>query len=171
MKIRTDFVTNSSSSSFILAFNSDDNLDQIISDSVECFASLDSIKEYKKYKQAIITALKSSLSTQVDVSKIEDIVREEYQFIAKYTVMDKYERAHRYEDSVYTKSWNYAKSEQGQKEIENLVQKAIQRVKDAITNKDLVYLVSFSDDDIIGQQLEHYILPHCDFTKGIYNHH
>lgn len=171
MKIRTDFVTNSSSSSFILAFNSDDNLDQIISDSVECFASLGSIKEYKKYKQAIITALKSSLSTQVDVDKIDDIVREEYQFIAEYTVRDKYERAHRYEDRVYTKSWNYAKSEQGQKEIENLVQKAIQRVKDAITNKDLVYLVSFSDDDIIGQQLEYYILPHCEFTKGVYNHH
>lgn len=171
MKIRTDFVTNSSSSSFILAFNSDDNLDQIISDSVECFASLDSIKEYKKYKQAIITALKSSLSTQVDVDKIDDIVREEYKYIAYYDVMKKYEREHRYEDKVYTKSWKYAHSEQGKKEAENNIQKAIKRIKAAIEDKDLVYLVSFSDDDIIGQQLEYYILPHCEFTKGVYNHH
>ena len=171
MKVRNDFVTNSSSSSFILAFNSNDDIDQIIQDSVECYSLLDSVREYKKYKQAIIDLLKSSLRTQVDVNKIEDVVREEYQFIAEYTVRDKYERAHRYEDKVYIKSWNYAKSEQGQKEIENLVQKAIQRVKDAITDKDLVYLVSFSDDDIIGQQLEHYILPHCEFTKGVYNHH
>jgi hypothetical protein len=43
--------------------------------------------------------------------------------------------------------------------------------KEKIKDKDLVYLVNFGDDDLVGCELEHHILPRCSFTAGVYNHH
>jgi len=168
MKIRTDFVTNSSSSSFILAFNSSDDIDQIVQNSVECYMDCWSVEDYLKYKPAVIEELKNKLNGLLNVAKIDEIVYEEYRWNAEYEVRHNYEIENR---TSYIEAYKYSKTEEGKAEIEQRIQDEIKRVKARIKDKDLVCLVTFGDDDIVGCELEHHILPRCGFTVGVYNHH
>lgn len=172
MKIRNDFVTNSSSSSFILAFDkSASTIRTSVTQAVNNFTDFDDPKDYYKYVPELIGMILSNLVSPIDVKRLPEIIEDEYRYNAYYEVENKYEREHPREDHVYMKAWEYRRSKAGEEEVEKLIEQKIKEVKSKITDKDVVYLVNFGDDDPLSGEIEHHILPNSTFTVAMFNHH
>ena len=114
MKIRSDFVTNSSSSSFILGFTSENRIkDELLKDSMSILVEhivLDDVLKAEKFGK----------------EKVEKIIREELSYVARYRVMDKYEMDGYNFDFVH----NYIDSVEGKKEIEKYIQDIVDEVNE-----------------------------------------
>lgn len=157
MKVRSDFVTNSSSSSFILGFTSENKIkDELLKDSMSILVEhivLDDVLKAEKFGK----------------EKVEKIIREELQYIARYRVMDKYEMDGYNFDFVH----NYIDSVEGKKEIEKYIQdivdKSMKRIKE--DNLSVFVEVEYSDDWIEEQALERDIMPYLKSTVIDFSHH
>ena len=177
MKVRSDFVTNSSSSSFILAFNKTEDtkgdISSIVTKAVNDNIYYDNPKDYYSHVPQIISMILDSLVEPIDVEKLPEIVEKEFYWIATYIVEQNFEREHRRDhiDHLYAAACEFRRSEEGKKEVDRLVKDKIAYVQKKVASKDLIYLVSFSDDDSCGSDIEHYILPNSTFTVAMFNHH
>lgn len=157
MKVRSDFVTNSSSSSFILGFTSENKIkDELLKDSMSILVEnivLDDVLTGEKFGK----------------EKVEKIIRDELQYIARYRVMDKYEMDGYNFDFVH----NYIDSIEGKKEIEKYIQdivdKTMKRIKE--DNLSVFVEVEYSDDWIDEQALERDIMPYLKSTVIDFSHH
>lgn len=157
MKIRSDFVTNSSSSSFILGFTSEDNIkDELLERSMSMLVEnivLNDVLEAEKFGK----------------EKVEKIIREELSYIARYRVMDKYEMQGYDFDFVH----NYIKSVEGKKEIDKYVQDIVDKTMKKIKEDNLSVFVEveYSDDWTDEQILERDIMPYLKSTVIDFSHH
>ena len=157
MKIRNDFVTNSSSSSFILGFTSENRIkDELLKDSMSILVEhivLDDVLKAEKFGK----------------EKVEKIIREELSYVARYRVMDKYEMDGYNFDFVH----NYIDSVEGKKEIEKYIQdivdKSMKRIKE--DNLSVFVEVEYSDDWTDEQALERDIMPYLKSTVIDFSHH
>ncbi len=157
MKIRSDFVTNSSSSSFILGFTSEDKIkDELLERSMSMLVEnivLNDVLEAEKFGK----------------EKVEKIIREELSYIARYRVMDKYEMQGYDFDFVH----NYIKSVEGKKEIDKYVQDIVDKTMKKIKEDNLSVFVEveYSDDWTDEQILERDIMPYLKSTVIDFSHH
>lgn len=151
MKIRTDYVTNSSSSSFILGFKSNDNIEECIANKLPSYFSESAIS-------GVVSDIKNGI-----VSK-EIILASYYDSIWDY---DFY-----YHGKSY---WDMTRSERQSEEYEQVCKKwkqeKVNKLEQDMSKYDIFSIVTYEDHTDFGSKMEHEIMPHMDCTiRCISNH-
>ena len=156
MKIRTDYVTNSSSSSFILGFKSEDDIAKVLADDY-CGGYFETI--YKDCKEAEKMNMDEMLAT----------AGEEMEWNVRFDI--------EYESEISRKmSWDKRHEWTKTKEFEDMVEKEIHRRLDEIKSKaeknsnQIFVDVSYADECGDGE-LEHDIVPYLDCCLRRFSHH
>ena len=159
MKVRSDFVTNSSSSSFILGFASADNVENELKNGFPEWAT--------KYFGTVVNDV--CQTEQFDKEEAIKRIRDEMQYSARWKVEEYYRRR---TGCSYSEAMDYVETEKGQKEVENYLEEIVNNAISKMADKSVFVEVSYSDNDGgYFSELEHEIMPSVESTIIRFSHH
>lgn len=151
MKIRTDYVTNSSSSSFILGFNNKDEIRECVSNELPTYFSKAAI-------DSVVSDIENGLVSKADAL-------EAYSWSI-------WEHDCYYHGKSY---WNMTREELNSEEYKQFCKEWKQEKLDEFAKElneyDIFSVVTYEDHSDFGSMMEHQIMPHMDCTiRSISNH-
>lgn len=156
MKIRSDYVTNSSSSSFILGFTSEENIyDELISG-------------FPKWAENYLGTVCKDVQSEKRLNK-DDVIaqaREELRWDAEWDVQNEYQRKHR---CSYREAWDYTETDDGKSEVKAKIERYVDNIIKDMDGKSVFVEVEY--DDHCNSELEHEIMPQVKSTVVRFSHH
>ena len=152
MKIRTDFVTNSSSSSFILAFKDKSTVLKELANGFD-----------PDYLQAF-----SRICEQIYCSESYSKEEAVESFVDEETCVIRHAIARHQQGfgKSWREAWNYVESEEGKKQVESEISKRRKEFEKSLVGKD--FIVEVEVDDYYAPA---YVVEDCECCKAIFDHH
>lgn len=171
MKIRTDYVTNSSSSSFILAFNSKEEGCEKISELERKYGSDYVRRLFEDFVAAEPIAYENLLFNveedfKCDIDWDLCVGDDWWRKPAPKTFRDRWMESHpEASDLDFYGSLEY------QNEIRTRVAGMVDNLAADIGTRGYIVSLEYGDHDLVECRLEQDILPMCDFTVRSFSHH
>lgn len=169
MKYRTDFVTNSSSSSFLLGFDSKEEGEKTIIEMARKYGSMyidQLLADFLAAKPLTLEEIISSHQDDFENDAELDLDGEYYWGRRKKSFQETWMESHpgaTFED--------YYASRERKEAVESQVKQVTKDLLEKARQKSYLVEVEYEDHDEVGSGLEHDILPDQDFTIRRFNHH
>lgn len=167
MKIRSDFITNSSSSSFILSFRDENSIEETLRSQFPSDIEVGFSGEDISYLDQVIEECKDE-SNRYTREEIEDELWDESDYPIWYLlVKDKQS-----EGMSYSEARDYMNSEDGHQLLQSEVRKKVESILSEIGDDTIIVSISHGDGgDGEDGVLEHQILPYLQCTRAYFSHH
>lgn len=155
MKIRTDYVTNSSSSSFIVGFTDENNIEQSLRDELYLKSRFD----------RVLNDVKKNRITKEEALRI---FKDEIYWVVRYDI------EHQYEWKLGWNGWReWLEKPENKAEYDKAINEEIdvclEEFKQKIEGLDYLALVEY--DDHCDDDLEREIMPRLNCTIQRFSHH
>lgn len=167
MKIRRDYVTNSSSSSFILSFADEDS----IYDTLKEQFPKDIESGWSAGEEGYLPDLLNRISDEKRLTQedIKEIVVDNNRWAIRWNLREKYERE---KGMSYLEAREFFDSPEGEKLIKEECGKIVEEIMNEIGDDHVIVQVEYGDGGM-GEDgvMEHEILPNLDCTIARFSHH
>lgn len=152
-KVRNGFVTNSSSSSFILGFKDEDSIAKTLADDNTC-------GYFETIYHDCLESEKMDIETMLDNCR-ESIYWEVF-YDLKYDLEDKMD---------WNKVYEFIETEEYKNLVKEETDRRIEILRKDAEGKSVFVNVEYEDHSVEGSDLEHYIVPYLDCCLKVFNNH
>lgn len=163
MKIRNDFVTNSSSSSFILGFKKDDDIETLVRHMIENYETdKDVVESFTKFLVHRLSIEPQLTAEEIIIQNKDEVLGDSWFELYKY-----YSKLTNSKEAIA-----HLETPEGRAEVEKYGKDDLEAFANKINSYGADYFIQVElSDDGYAADLESYIMPKCELTVVCFNHH